>query len=210
LEFDHIFRAYDIRGVFGEDLTEEIATKIGAAFATFIDGKAVIVGRDVRLSGEKLRNALISGLVTRCNVTDVGVVPTPLLYFALNYLQKDAGIMVTASHNPPQWNGFKAFREKKGSIYGKDMETIKQLTKDVDLERCGEKKGKSVKYETRTDVCEECNIDWATEALVSFWIMHARRCASALLGVPPWFGRTPLSRHSFYITKWQAVSIEKW
>jgi phosphomannomutase/phosphoglucomutase len=147
LEFDHIFRAYDIRGVFGEDLTEEIATKIGAAFATFIDGKAVIVGRDVRLSGEKLRNALISGLVTRCNVTDVGVVPTPLLYFALNYLQKDAGIMVTASHNPPQWNGFKAFREKKGSIYGKDMETIKQLTKDVDLERRGEKKGKSVNYE---------------------------------------------------------------
>jgi phosphomannomutase/phosphoglucomutase len=147
LEFDHIFRAYDIRGVFGEDLTEEIATKIGAAFATFIDGKAVIVGRDVRLSGEKLRNALISGLVTRCNVTDVGVVPTPLLYFALNYLQKDAGIMVTASHNPPQWNGFKAFREKKGSIYGKDMETIKQLTKGVDLERRGEKKGKSVNYE---------------------------------------------------------------
>jgi phosphomannomutase/phosphoglucomutase len=146
-DFDHIFRAYDIRGIFGEDLTKEVATKIGIAFATFIEGKTVIVGRDVRLSGEKLRSALVSGLVTRCNVTDVGVVPTPLLYFALNHLQKEAGIMVTASHNPPQWNGFKAFRGQKGSIYGKEMERIKQLTKAVDLKMRSEKKGKSVTYE---------------------------------------------------------------
>jgi phosphomannomutase/phosphoglucomutase len=147
VDFDHIFRAYDIRGIFGEDLTEDVATKIGVAFATFIEGKTVIVGRDVRLSGEKLRSALVSGLVTRCNVTDVGVVPTPLLYFALNHLQKDAGIMITASHNPPQWNGFKAFRGQKGSIYGKEMERIKQLTKAVDLKRRSEKKGKSLNYQ---------------------------------------------------------------
>lgn len=145
-EFDHIFRAYDIRGVFGEDLTEEVAAKIGAAFAAFLEGKTVVVGRDVRLSGEKLRNALISGLVTRCNVTDVGVVPTPLLYFALNHLQKDAGVMVTASHNPPQWNGFKAFIWQRGSIYGKDMEKIKEITKGIDLKGLGEKTGKTVGY----------------------------------------------------------------
>jgi len=145
-DFDHIFRAYDIRGIFSKDLTEEVAAKIGAAFATFLDGRTVIVGRDVRLSGEKLRNALVSGLVSRCNVTDVGVVPTPLVYFALNRLQKDAGIMVTASHNPPQWNGFKAFRGQKGSIYGKDMEKIKQLANDIDLEKLGEKRGSSVSY----------------------------------------------------------------
>lgn len=146
-DFHHIFRAYDIRGVFGEDLTEQIATKIGAAFAALLEGRTVIVGRDVRLSGEKLRDALVSGLVTRCNVSDIGVVPTPLLYFALNHLKKDAGIMVTASHNPPQWNGFKAFRGRKGSIYGKDMNKIKQIVKDVNLEQIGEKTRKSVKYE---------------------------------------------------------------
>ncbi len=146
-DFDHIFRAYDIRGIFGKDLTEEVAAKIGAAFATFLEGKTVVVGRDVRISGEKLRNALVSGLVSRCNVTDIGVVPTPLLYFALNRLQKDAGVMVTASHNPPQWNGFKMFRGQKGSIYGKDMDKIKQITKDIDPKRLGEKKGKSVSYE---------------------------------------------------------------
>ena len=146
-DFDHIFRAYDIRGVFGKDLTEEVATKIGAAFATFLEGRTVVVGRDVRISGEKLRDALVSGLISRCDVTDVGVVPTPLLYFALNRLQKDAGIMVTASHNPPQWNGFKAFRGQKGSIYGKDMEKIKQIVKDADLKRLGGRRGKSVSYE---------------------------------------------------------------
>jgi len=146
-DFNHIFRAYDIRGIFGEDLTEEIATKIGAAFAAFLEGRTAIIGRDVRLSGEKLRDALVSGLITRCNVSDIGVVPTPLLYFALNHLKKDAGIMVTASHNPPQWNGFKAFRGGKGSIYGKDMDKIKKIAKCVNLENLGEKSGKSLKCE---------------------------------------------------------------
>ena len=146
-DFDHIFRAYDIRGIFGEDLTEEVAARIGAAFAKFIDGKSVVVGRDVRLSGEKLRDALTSGLVSRCNVTDVGVVPTPLLYFAANRLDKDTGIMVTASHNPPQWNGFKAFWGKKGSIYGKDMQTIREYAKAVDTKKLGTKKAKATSYE---------------------------------------------------------------
>jgi len=146
-EFDHIFRAYDIRGIFGKDLTEDVATRIGAAFAKFIEGKTVVVGRDVRISGEKLRDALISGLVTRCNVTDVGVLPTPLLYFAASRLRKDAGIMVTASHNPPQWNGFKAFRGQKGSIYGKDMEAVRDYAKAVDPKKLGEKQGKAASHE---------------------------------------------------------------
>jgi len=132
-DFEHIFRAYDIRGVFGKDLTEEVAARIGAAFAKFLEGKTVAVGRDVRLSGEKLRDALVSGLVSGCDVTDFGVVPTPLLYFATSRLGKDAGIMVTASHNPPEWNGFKAFRGRQGSIYGRDMEQIREYAKTVDL-----------------------------------------------------------------------------
>jgi len=146
-DFDHIFRAYDIRGIFGEDLTEEVAAKIGAAFANFLDGKSVVVGRDARISGEKLRDALVSGLVSRCDVTDVGLVPTPLLYFAVNRLRKDAGIMVTASHNPPQWNGIKAFRGQKGSIYGKDMETVRDYAKKIDLKTVGEKRGKTTTYD---------------------------------------------------------------
>lgn len=146
-DFDHIFRAYDIRGIFGEDLTEEVATKIGAAFAKFLDGKSVVVGRDVRTSGEKLRDALVSGLTSRCNVTDVGVLPTPVLYFATNILKKDAGVMITASHNPPKWNGFKAFWGQKGTIYGKDMETIKNYAKQIDPKALSERKGEVVSQE---------------------------------------------------------------
>ncbi|MFQ5999468.1 MAG: phosphoglucosamine mutase [Candidatus Bathyarchaeia archaeon] len=143
---DSIFRAYDIRGVFGEDLTEEAAIRIGAAFATFLgEKKEVLVARDVRLSGETLRKALISGLISGCDVTDIGIVPTPLLYFAIHHLQKDAGIMITASHNPPEWNGFKSF-SRKGCIYGKDMEKIKQIAKKIDLERLGRKGGKLGRY----------------------------------------------------------------
>jgi phosphomannomutase/phosphoglucomutase len=141
-EIDHIFRAYDIRGIFGKDLTEEVALRIGAAFAKFLDGKTVVIGRDVRKSGEKLRDSLISGLLTHCDITDVGVLPTPLLYFASNILNKEAGIMVTASHNPPQWNGFKAFRAKKGSIYGKEMAIIKDYSNQVNPKMLEEKLGK--------------------------------------------------------------------
>ncbi len=144
--FDRIFRAYDIRGVFNKDLTDEVATRIGAAFATFLgDNKEVLVARDVRLSGKVLKNALVSGLVSGCNVTDIGIVPTPLLYFAVNRLQKNVGIMVTASHNPPEWNGFKAFK-RNGCIYGKEMEKIKQIAKETSLERVGSKRGKLSSY----------------------------------------------------------------
>ncbi|MDH5702188.1 MAG: phosphoglucosamine mutase [Candidatus Bathyarchaeota archaeon] len=144
--FDSIFRAYDIRGVFGEDLTEEVATRIGAAFATFLgEDKEVLVARDVRLSGEKLSKALVSGLLSGCDATDIGIVPTPLLYFAIYRLQKDAGIVITASHNPPEWNGFKAF-SRKGCIYGKDMEKVKQIAKEVDLERLSKKRGELRSY----------------------------------------------------------------
>jgi len=106
---EHIFRAYDVRGIFGRDLTTEVAERIGKAFGSFIgSGKEIIVGRDARLSGDALKNALISGLTSvGCNVIDIGVVPTPVLYFSIEYLNKDGGVMITASHNPPEWNGFK-------------------------------------------------------------------------------------------------------
>jgi len=146
-DFDHIFRAYDIRGIFGEDLTEDVATKIGLAFAEFLFGKTIVVGRDVRLSGEKLRDALVSGLISQCDVTDVGVLPTPLLYYACNILKKNAGIMITASHNPPKWNGFKAFRGHKGSIYGKEMEIIKRYAKNVEPKKIGPPEGNSEFHE---------------------------------------------------------------
>lgn len=106
-----IFRAYDIRGVVGKTLTEEIVYNIGLAIGSeaFARGQqTIIVGRDGRLSGEKFSEALSNGLCAAGrDVVDIGQVPTPLVYFATHYLNTGSGVMVTGSHNPPNYNGLK-------------------------------------------------------------------------------------------------------
>lgn len=106
-----IFRAYDIRGVAAEDLTPEASELIGRGFGTYARARGaveLIVGRDNRPSSESIRDALTAGLrAAGCNVTDIGVVPTPLTYFSIAHFNRDGGVMITASHNPPQYNGMK-------------------------------------------------------------------------------------------------------
>jgi len=106
-----IFRAYDIRGVLGKTLTAGVARQIGRAIGSEAQQrnlKEIVVGRDGRLSGPELSAALIEGLrATGCNVIDIGAVPTPVLYFATYHLNAGSGVMVTGSHNPPDYNGFK-------------------------------------------------------------------------------------------------------
>ncbi|MDD5098261.1 MAG: phosphomannomutase/phosphoglucomutase [Candidatus Pacebacteria bacterium] len=114
-----IFKAYDIRGIYPEELNEETAYKIGAAFAVFIKNVSkkeipqVVVGKDNRLSSPSLCKELIRGIIDMgANVIDIGLSTTPLLYFSVANYNYDAGINVTASHNPSQFNGFKLVREK--------------------------------------------------------------------------------------------------
>lgn len=108
-----IFREYDIRGIAGSDLTEEAASAIGCAYAgllrkTFPRAERVSIGRDVRHSSEGLATALIRGITSAgLDVYDLGVCPTPVQYFSLYHLDVQGGIMVTGSHNPPEYNGFK-------------------------------------------------------------------------------------------------------
>lgn len=106
-----IFRAYDIRGIVGETLSADVAYEIGRAIgseAYFRGEQTVVVGRDGRLSGPDLSAALIRGLqATGRDVKDIGQVPTPVLYFAAHYLGGGTGVMVTGSHNPADYNGFK-------------------------------------------------------------------------------------------------------
>jgi phosphomannomutase/phosphoglucomutase len=106
-----IFRAYDIRGIVGEALSDDVAFEIGRAIgseAYFRGEQTVVVGRDGRLSGPDLSAALIRGLqATGRDVKDIGQVPTPVLYFAASYLGGGTGVMVTGSHNPADYNGFK-------------------------------------------------------------------------------------------------------
>jgi phosphomannomutase/phosphoglucomutase len=102
-----IFRAYDVRGVYPTDLNEKIALKMGKAFGTLNPGK-IIVGNDVRLSSPSLKKELIKGLIsTGCDVIDIGMVTTPMVIFSTKHLKCDGGVMVTASHNPKEFNGFK-------------------------------------------------------------------------------------------------------
>ena len=107
-----IFRQYDIRGVVGDDLTTEAAEGIGRGYATLLAERgihgAVAIGRDNRHSGGALRDALVKGLTEcGCDVVDIGIAPTPVLYWSLHHCGVVGGIQVTGSHNPPEFNGFK-------------------------------------------------------------------------------------------------------
>jgi phosphomannomutase / phosphoglucomutase len=127
-----IFRQYDIRGIVGRDLAPDVARAIGRAFAVFASDKgsrgAVAVGRDNRPSGAELRDGLVAGLTTAgFDVVDIGVVPTPLLYWALHNLDVIGGIQITGSHNPPEYNGFK-LSLGKNSLHGDQIQDLYRLT----------------------------------------------------------------------------------
>jgi phosphomannomutase len=114
-----IFKAYDIRGIYGETLTEDVAFKIGRAFVTFLGCRKVVVGQDMRPHSEKLFAALADGLTMQgANVIKLGLCSTPMSYFANGRLKADGSIMITASHNPGPWNGFKLCREQAIPISG--------------------------------------------------------------------------------------------
>jgi len=130
-----IFRQYDVRGVVGEDLTAETAAAIGRGFAAFLDrrgvARPVVVGRDNRPSGKALRDALVGGL-TSCgvDVVDVGVVPTPLVYWSLSNIAVGAGIQITGSHNPAEYNGFKIC-VGTDSVHGDEIQELRALAAGV-------------------------------------------------------------------------------
>jgi phosphomannomutase/phosphoglucomutase len=129
-----IFRAYDIRGVVNHTLTEEVVKLIGRAIGSEAlqrGRQTVIVGRDGRLSGPALSRALIEGLrETGCEVKDIGCVPTPVLYFATHYLDTQTGVIVTGSHNPPDYNGLKIVIDGE-TLSG---ESIQQLRERIEAD----------------------------------------------------------------------------
>jgi len=124
-----IFKAYDIRGIFGKDLTEDIAFKIGRAFASYLNCRKVVVGQDMRPHSKPLFDALVLGLTMQgADVISLGLCSTPMSYFANGRLGADASIMITASHNPAEWNGFKLCRAQAVPLSGEtgigDIERI--------------------------------------------------------------------------------------
>lgn len=125
-----LFREYDLRGIVGQELTESIAEQVGRAYCTYVkDGgvKTISVGRDGRLSSPGLFKALVKGLLAGgLNVIDIGICPSPLVYFSLFNLPVDGGIMITGSHNAAEYNGFKICVGKE-AIHGEAIQDLRRV-----------------------------------------------------------------------------------
>ncbi len=146
-----VFRQYDIRGIVGEELNEESYYLIGKGFGSYLRQKglkSIALGGDARLSTPSLMSAFVKGaLETGCDITDIGIVATPVLYFAIWKLKTDAGAMVTASHNPSQYNGCK-LNLGLGSVYAEELQNVLKIIQAEDF-ASGE--GKYIKDESVND-----------------------------------------------------------
>ena len=142
-----IFKAYDIRGIYDKELTEDLAYKIGQASVKLFNSD-IVVGYDMRFSSPHLVKALEKGIIdSGFNVIDVGLCSTPMFYFAVAFYKYKAGIMVTASHNPKQYNGFKFCKENALPVsYEGGINEIERFVKENTFEK-SEKKGKINKKE---------------------------------------------------------------
>jgi phosphomannomutase/phosphoglucomutase len=131
-----IFREYDIRGVADVELLDADVEQLGRAFGTYMQrhqGKRISLGRDTRLSSPRLRNALMAGLkASGCQVIDLGVVPTPVLYYSVFHLKTDGAVMITGSHNPSEFNGFKTVCGAS-TIHGAAIQEIRRMIETGDL-----------------------------------------------------------------------------
>ncbi len=135
----HIFREYDVRGIADVDLTDDVVENLGRAIATYLgrDGaQTLAVGRDVRPSSPRIVAALTRGLLSGgANVIDVGIVPTPTLYFGIHATGATGGVQVTGSHNPVEFNGFKICRGL-GSLFGPEIQELRRIIDDQEFAGC--------------------------------------------------------------------------
>jgi phosphomannomutase / phosphoglucomutase len=133
-----IFREYDIRGIADSELLSPDIELLGLGLGTYLQrksgGRNISVGRDCRISSPRLHQALVKGLLASgCDVTDIGVVPTPVLYYSAHYLKASGAIMITGSHNPPEYNGFKTVCGS-GTLYGEAIQELRRLIESQDFE----------------------------------------------------------------------------
>ena len=168
-----IFKAYDIRGIYPADLNAELAEKIGRAYATFTGAKTVAVGRDMRPHSEALFAGLAAGLTKQgCDVIDLGLCSTPISYFANGTLKVDGSIMITASHNPGEWNGFKLCRADAVPISGatgiQEIQSIVESGKFAPAARTGSVRKQEMKAEYGKFLRKFSKIDRKLKVVVDY------------------------------------------
>jgi phosphomannomutase / phosphoglucomutase len=149
-----IFRQYDIRGIAGKDMAEQDVVLIGKGIGTYLarqGNRYVAVGRDCRLTSDAYAERLIEGLTaTGCRVVDIGICPTPMTYFAIRHLDTKGSVMVTASHNPPEYNGFKIC-SGVDSVFGGQIQEIRKI---IEKEEFARGEGSVDSYEILPDYIE--------------------------------------------------------
>ncbi len=167
------FKAYDIRGKVPSELNEDLAYKIGRAFALLQSAKKVVIGYDVRESSPKLANALAEGLTDAgSDVIDLGLCGTEMIYFGTPYFDADGGIMITASHNPPEYNGLKFV--KKGSVpmgYDSGLNKIEEMISNDELGEKAGYKGKVERYDLMKDFIEHLSKFYSAEKIKPFKVV---------------------------------------
>lgn len=149
---EKIFKAYDIRGVYPVDINEEAVYKIGRAFVQFLGAKNIVVGCDIRESSPSLFAELKRGIIEAgANVYDLGIVTTPMLYHASGKLEVDGGIILTASHNPGEWNGLKLCRKNAVPVgENSGMLEVKKIVLENDFKEV-EKKGEIIEKDIKSE-----------------------------------------------------------
>lgn len=167
------FKAYDIRGKVPSELNTDLAYKIGRAIATYLNANSIVIGRDVRKSSPELSEALAKGITDAgCNVIDLGLCGTEMIYFGTPFLNADGGVMITASHNPPEYNGLKFV--KKGSVpmgYDSDLNIIEKMVLSNDLGKIAEVKGKVIQKDIMQDFIESLKKFYKPENIKPFKVV---------------------------------------
>ncbi|MDQ3303077.1 MAG: phosphomannomutase/phosphoglucomutase [Actinomycetota bacterium] len=199
---ESIFKAYDIRGHYPDALNEEVARQVGRAYVHYLglSGSRVVVGRDMRLSGEALKEAFIQGVTEAgADVLNIGLVSTDALYFAVGHLEEPGGAMITASHNPKDFNGFKLCREDAIALSGDEgIFQIRDLITSGKLPEPSEYSGSVEDGDVTVDYAEHCLSFIDTEGLRPLKIVVDAGNGMAGKMLPPIFERLPFEYIPMY------------
>jgi phosphomannomutase len=199
---ESIFKAYDIRGVYPDSLNEVVARDIGRAFVAYLglSGSRVLVARDMRLSGEALKTAFIEGVTqSGADVLDLGLDSTDALYFAVGHLEEPGGAMITASHNPKEYNGFKLCREDAIALSGEHgISQIRDLITSGKLPEPAEYPGSVEESDITEDYARHCLSFINTEGLRRLNIVVDAGNGMAGKMLPPIFEKLPFDYAPMY------------
>ncbi len=192
---ESIFKAYDIRGIYPDTLNEDIARDIGRAYVNHLglSGARVIAARDIRLSGEALEKAFIEGVTEAgADVLDLGLVSTDALYFAVGHLEEPGGAMITASHNPKNYNGFKLCRENAIALSGEEgLYQIRDLILSGKIPGASDVRGSVEEGDITEEYAEHCLSFIQTEGLRPLKIVVDAGNGMGGKMLPPIFEKLP-------------------